>query len=90
MAETDIHIYSHASVFEQVHTAPYRFGRYVLKFYVDFHDRPSKEKTDRVAEFHLFPSGGCLRDGSMNIILYDSKYDTYRGFTPPHQESPNR
>jgi len=90
MDEHDIHIYSHDAVFRQVREATYRFGYYVLKFYEDPFGRPSKEKTDCIAEFYLFPSGGCLRDSNMNIILYDSKYDTYRGFTHPHLEEQNK
>jgi len=90
MSVSDLYTYSHENVFEQVRKAPYRLGYYVLTFYVDSFGRPSKERTDRVAEFCLFPSGGCLRDSNMNIILYDSKYDTYRGFTHPHQKDVTR
>ena len=79
----DIHIFSHENVLEQLKTARYELGYYALKFYAK-DGKPSKEPTDTIAEFYLYPTGGTLRDASMNLIFYDPRYDVYRGFKPPH------
>lgn len=78
----DIHLYSHESVFEQLKTATYELGFYRVYFYTD-NGLLSKIQTGTISEFYLYPSGGTLRDSVMNIVLYDSKYDFYRGFKPP-------
>jgi hypothetical protein len=79
----DLYIFSHENVLEQIKTAKYELGYYILKFYTK-DGKPSKEPTDVIAEYYLYPTGGTLRDASMNLILYDPRYDVYRGFKPPH------
>ena len=81
--ENDIYIFSHENVLEQIKTAKYELGYYILKFYTK-DGKPSKEPTDTISEFYLYPTGGTLRDGSMNLLFYDPRYDIYRGFKPPH------
>ncbi len=79
----DLYIFSHENVLEQIKTAKYELGYYVLRFYTK-DGKPSKEPTDTIAEYYLYPTGGTLRDAAMNLILYDPRYDVYRGFKPPH------
>ena len=79
----DIYIFSHENVLEQIKTAKYELGYYILKFYTK-DGKPSKEPTDSISEFYLYPTGGTLRDSSMNLVFYDPRYDIYRGFKPPH------
>ena len=79
----DLLAYNDDNLAEQLKTAPYSLGFYTLRFYAEG-GRPVNRKTDQVEEFYLYPSGGTLRDSQFNIIEYDSRYDTYRGFVPPH------
>ena len=66
-------------------TAPFTLGFYTLKFYSE-NGKPVNHQTGTVEDFYLYPSGGTLRDKEFNIIVYDSRFDTYRGFRPPHPE----
>jgi hypothetical protein len=79
----DLHIFSHEHILEQIKSAEYHLGYYTLKFYSK-NGKPSKEPTDTISEFYLYPTGGTLRDSSMNLISYDPRYDVYHGFKPPH------
>ena len=79
----DLRIFSHEHLLKQLDTAEYANGYYVLEFYAQ-NNKPSSVKTDNVGTFYLYPSGGTLRDSEFQLIFYDSKYDTYRGFQPPH------
>ncbi len=81
--ESDILIPSYENILKQLETAPYELGYYVLKFYSK-DGRPSNEPSDTIDEFYLYPSGGTLRDKNFNIVFYDSRFDIYRGFKPPH------
>lgn len=81
--ETDIHLFTDENVLDQLSTAPYRLGYYTLKFYAEG-GRPVNHTTGTIEEFYLYPSGGTLRDHQFNIVFYDSRFDTYRGFKPPH------
>jgi hypothetical protein len=81
--ETDIHILSYDSILRQMETARYELGYYVLRFYSK-NGRPSDEPTDSIEDFYLYPSGGTLRDRNFNIVFYDSRFDIYRGYIPPH------
>jgi hypothetical protein len=87
----DLRIFSHENVLEQIKTAEYRNGYYVLEFYSE-HNKPSSQPTDVIEKFYLYPSGGTLRDSEFQLLFYDSRYDTYRGFKPPHstRRSPER
>jgi len=80
---TDKHLFNEENVLAQLESAEYRLGFYVLKFYTE-RGLPVNKVTDTISEFSLYPSGGTLRDSKSNIILYSSRFDTYRGFQPPH------
>lgn len=80
----DIYIFSEDNLFEQVNNGRYELGFYRVKFY-SVKGQPAAEKTDEISEFFLYPSGGTLRDAKMNIVFYSSKFDTYKGFVPPHK-----
>jgi hypothetical protein len=83
MAERDLRLFSHENILAQIETAEYRNGYYVLEFFADRH-KPSTKPTDAIEKFYLYPSGGTLRDCTFQLVFYDSRYDTYRGFKPPH------
>ncbi len=79
----DLHLFNDENLAAQVATAPFTLGFFTLHFYTE-NGRPVDRVTPTVGEFYLYPSGGTLRDSSFNLILYDSRYDTYRGFQLPH------
>ena len=79
----DLRLYSHENLLEQIETAEYRNGYYVLEFYAHQH-KPSSVQTATIETFYLYPSGGTLRDSNFQLLFYDSRYDTYRGFKHPH------
>ena len=81
--EADLRIFSHENILSQIRTAVYQNGYFTLEFYALANGKPSKEPTDRVARFYLYPSGGTLRDENFQLIVYDSRFDTYRGFKLP-------
>ncbi len=76
-------IFSEANIHEQLQTAPFTQGFYTLRFYTE-NGKPAAHPTDTISEFYLYPSGGTLRDSTFNLVFYDSQFDTYRGFKPPH------
>jgi hypothetical protein len=80
----DIRLFSHENILKQLETAEFKNGYYVLEFYAD-NNKPSSTRTEQVSKFYLYPSGGTLRDSNFQLLFYDSKYDTYRGFKPPHR-----
>jgi hypothetical protein len=82
MTGRDLRLFSHENLLEQLKTAEFRNGYFVLEFYAEHH-KPSSKSTDTVEPFYLYPSGGTLRDQSFHLVFYDSRYDTYRGFKPP-------
>jgi hypothetical protein len=86
MTEKDRHLFTHENLLEQLRTAEYRNGYYVLEFYAQQH-KPSAKPTSTVEQFFLYPSGGTLRDSSFQLVFYDSRYDTYRGFKPPSNQT---
>jgi hypothetical protein len=79
----DIHLFNDDNLLLQLETAPFTLGCYTLTFYSDG-GKPVNRITDTLSEFYLYPSGGTLRDSTFNIVFYDSRFDTYRGFQPPH------
>jgi hypothetical protein len=83
MAERDLQLFTHENLLEQIKTAEYRNGYFVVEFYSEHH-KPSSKPTDTIEQFYLYPSGGTLRDSTFQLVFYDSRYDTYRGFKPPH------
>lgn len=80
----DPFIYSEENLLKQIEQNQYELGFYKVQFYTDDKGILSSEKTNNISTFYLYPSGGTLRDENMNIVLYSSKFDTYRGFIPPH------
>ncbi len=83
-------MFEHGNVLKQLETAPFTNGYYTLEFYVEESGRPSKVPTSRTSKFYLYPSGGTLRDENFQLIFYDSRYDTYRGFRPPQTQGNDR
>ena len=79
----DLFIFSEAHLHKQLETAPFTQGFYTVKFYTK-DGLLAREKTEILSEFFLYPSGGTLRDSNFNLVFYDSQFDTYRGFQPPH------
>ncbi|HAV22762.1 MAG: hypothetical protein A2X67_04930 [Ignavibacteria bacterium GWA2_55_11] len=86
-AAPDLKLFTNDNLRAQLETAAFRNGYYVLEFYADERGKPSSKPTGRVAVFYLYPSGGTLRDKDFNLLWYDSQYDTYRGFRPPHMRT---
>ncbi|HET6273305.1 MAG TPA: hypothetical protein VFG32_10010 [Bacteroidota bacterium] len=82
----DIHLYTYDNILKQLQSAPYTLGYYTLRFYAE-EGKPVNRVSQTIEEFLLYPSGGTLRDGRSNIVFYDSRFDTYRGFTLPHLKS---
>jgi len=79
----DLRIFSHENLLQQIQTGEYRNGYYILEFYSNQH-KPSSVQTATIEIFYLYPSGGTLRDSNFQLLFYDSRYDTYRGFKHPH------
>jgi len=79
----DLCIFSEANIHRQLQTAPFTQGFYTLRFYTE-NGKPASHTTETISEFYLYPSGGTLRDSTFNLVFYDSQFDTYRGFKPPH------
>ena len=82
---TDTFLFNDPNLLEQLKSASYTIGYYTLKFYTEA-GKPVNRITDVIEEFYLYPSGGTLRDSKFNIVFYDSRFDTYRGFKPPHMQ----
>ena len=79
----DIRLFNDENLLHQLEHAPFTLGFYTLLFYTE-NGHPVNRETGTIQPFYLYPSGGTLRDASFNIIFYDSRFDTYRGFQPPH------
>lgn len=86
---SDLYLFRDENIFAQLETAPFSLGAYLLKFYTE-NGKPVNKITGEVSDFYLYPSGGTLRDADFNIVFYDSRFDTYRGFIPPHLKRHNR
>jgi len=80
----DLFVFSEEHLHQQLETASFTQGFYTVRFYTTPDGLLAKTKTDTISEFYLYPSGGTLRDKNFNIVFYDSQFDTYRGFQPPH------
>ncbi len=79
----DLFIFTEAHLHKQLESAPFTKGFYTVTFYTN-NGQLAREETGTLSEFYLYPSGGTLRDSSFNLVFYDSQFDTYRGFQPPH------
>jgi len=86
MQMNDKYIYSEENLMTQIESGQYELGLYRVYFYTNDKGHPASEKTNNLSPFYLYPSGGTLRDENMNIVLYNSKFDTYRGFILPHNK----
>lgn len=78
--EKDLFIFSHENLLQQAQESELQLGYHIVRFYVDAPGIPAKHKTDAIESFYLSPSGGTLRDCSMNIVMYSAKYDKYKGY----------
>ncbi len=76
-------LFSEENLLDQIEHAEYELGFYRVSFY-SRGGLPVNEETDTVANYFLYPSGGALRDANFNIVFYSTKFDIYKGFTPPH------
>lgn len=85
----DLKIFSKENIHKQLETALFKNGYFVLQFYVDQNNKFSRLPSANINEFYLYPSGGTLRDKTLNIVFYDSQFDTYRGFKIPKQKNEN-
>lgn len=81
--KNDLYLFTEEHLHEQLKNAPYTQGFYTVKFYTE-NGLIAKRKTETISEFYLYPSGGTLRDSDFNLVFYDSQFDTYRGYQPPH------
>lgn len=68
--------YSVEAVRAQVRDAAPDLGGFLVRFYTDG-GRPSRVKTDTIATFYYYPSGGTIRDADLNIVFYEPRLDTY-------------
>lgn len=78
--KADLHIFSHENLLAQMQSSELTLGYHTVQFYVESPGIPAKHVTDTVETFYLSPSGGTLRDSSMNIVIYSAKYDKYKGY----------
>jgi len=83
----DLLLFTDDNLLEQLQSAPFTLGYYTVRFYTG-DGKPVNRASDTIGEFYLYPSGGTLRDSSFNLVFYDSRFDTYRGFVPPHLQKP--
>ncbi|NCQ18805.1 MAG: hypothetical protein COZ80_03170 [Ignavibacteria bacterium CG_4_8_14_3_um_filter_37_9] len=83
---TELYKFSEENLLKQVENGKFELGFYRIKFFTK-DGMLSDIYKDEVSEFYLYPSGGTLRDKDFNIVFYSSKFDTYRGFVPPHQRN---
>lgn len=81
----DLLLFNDENLLAQLEVAPFTLGYYTLRFYTES-GKPVNKRTDSVDDYYLYPSGGTLRDSSFNLLFYDSRFDTYRGFRPPHMK----
>ena len=81
----DLFLFNDESILAQIASTRYELGYYRLHFYTE-NGKPVNKVTLAVEEYFLYPSGGTLRDSGFNIILYNSSFDTYRGFKPPTRD----
>ncbi|MCZ7554831.1 MAG: hypothetical protein M5R41_00330 [Bacteroidia bacterium] len=68
--------YSPENVLRQIEGREAVLGVFELRFYSSG-GRPAKEMTECVETFYYYPSGGTIRDASLNILLYEPRLDIY-------------
>jgi hypothetical protein len=72
----EMYCYSSENVLRQIAGTEATMGAYELRFY-SVNGRPSRVVTDIVETFYYYPSGGTIRDASLNILLYEPRLDKY-------------
>ncbi len=82
--EAELLRYNEESILQQIEATPFTLGYYKLRFFTE-NGKPVNRITGTIGDFYLYPSGGTLRDSTFNIVFYDSRFDIYRGFVPPHR-----
>jgi len=82
----ELYKFSEENLLKQIEAGKYELGFYRVKFFTKS-GTLSNIVSAEVSEFYLYPSGGTLRDKDFNIVFYSSRFDTYRGFVPPHQRN---
>jgi hypothetical protein len=75
---TDPLLFTDANLMAQLEIAEFSLGYYTLKFYTE-KGKPVNKVTGTVSEFYA----------GFNLVFYDSRFDTYRGFKPPHLHRQN-
>ncbi len=82
----ELYRFSAGNILRQLETATFELGYFVLTFYTE-NGKPVNKVTGTIEPYYLYPSGGTLRDKTFNIIFYDSRFDTNRGFRPPQRKA---
>ena len=85
-AGTDLHLFTHENLLEQLATAPFRLGAFTVRFYAE-HGRPVNRVTPVLSDFYLYPSGGTLRDSA---FIYDLESKTTPSLPPSRTSFSNR
>jgi hypothetical protein len=68
--------YSPENVLRQIEGREAVLGVFEVRFYSSG-GRPARDVTDRIETFFYYPSGGTIRDASLNILLYEPRLDMY-------------
>lgn len=77
----DIYLYTDATLLTQMKSSKYELGFFRVKFYTK-DGKLENSVTEEISDFYFYPSGGTLRDKNFNIVHYNARFDTYRGFDP--------
>ncbi len=72
----DIHCYSPENVLRQTEGLTPLLGAHQVRFY-SVNGRPSREPAGTIENFFYYPSGGTIRDASLNILMYEPRLDIY-------------
>ena len=76
-------LFTEENLLDQIEQSVFELGFYRVRFYSRA-GLPVNEETETISDYFLYPSGGALRDEFFNIVFYSTKFDVYKGFTPPH------
>ncbi len=79
MSANALTVFSPDNLLAQASTAPEHLGYRIVQFCVDERGLLATHLTESTATFYYSPSGGTLRDASMNIVLYSARFDKYKG-----------
>ncbi|MGA9118088.1 MAG: hypothetical protein WB699_01875 [Bacteroidota bacterium] len=82
----DTNLFTYENILCQLESGRYELGYFRLRFYTE-QGKPVNKVTGTIEPFYLYPSGGTLRDKTFNIVFYDSRFDTNRGFKPPPRQN---